>query len=127
MVRRSTVFISFTLMALMAPAVVAESTWYTVTGEDVHVRCGADSSYYSFTTVEKGTRVLVRGEKFNWARVGATGSNFENAWGYVKYPASETGRFTVSADGNTGTTMGATPILAPNMNADDLAHSWRQL
>ena len=127
MVRRSTIFISFTLSALVASAVIADSTWYTVTGEDVHVRCGADSSYYAFTTVTKGSLVLVRGEKFNWARVGATGSNFEDAWGYVKYPASETGRFTVSNDGSTGTTMGATPILAPNMNADDLAHSWRQL
>ena len=111
----------------MAPAVFADSVWHTVTGDDVHVRCGADSSYYAFTTVGKGSLVLVRGEKFNWARVGATGSNFEDAWGYVKYPASETGRFTVSNDGGSGTTMGATPILAPNMNADDLAHSWRQL
>lgn len=127
MVRRSTVFISFTLSAFLAPAVFADPVWHTVTGDDVHVRCGADSSYYAFTTVTKGSLVLVRGDKFNWARVGATGSNFEDAWGYVKYPASETGRFNVSADGSSGTTMGATPILAPNMNADDLAHSWRQL
>ena len=127
MVRRSTIFISCSLMALAASTVAAETAWYTVTGEDVHIRCGADSSYYAFTTVETGSRVLVKGEKLNWARVVATGSNFEDAWGYVKYPASETGRFTVSADGATGSTMGATPVLAPNMNADDLAHSWRQL
>ena len=127
MVRRFDICLSFIFFALMAFPAVGEPTWYTVTGEDVQVRCGADSTYYAFTTAETGTLVAVTGEKLNWARVSTVGPNFEDAWGYVKYPTSKPGRFEMSVDGTMGTTLGSTPILAPNMNANDIAHSWRRL
>ncbi len=112
--------------ALAAP-VTAEPNWFVVTGEDVQIRCGADSSYYSFAVAQEGDLLAVNGEKYNYARVQAIGPVFEKAYGYVKYPTNEDGRFKVEADGSSGTTMGATPILAPNLNTNDLAHSWRQL
>lgn len=112
---------------LAAGTAVAEPTWYVVTDGDVQIRCGADSSYYSFATADEGDLVSVTGEKYNYARINAIGSVFDDAYGYVKYPASEEGRFTISDDGSTGQTLGATPILAPNLNTNDLAHSWRQL
>ncbi|HBZ96447.1 MAG TPA: hypothetical protein DEO57_01215 [Phycisphaerales bacterium] len=112
--------------ALAAP-VTAEPNWFVVTGQDVQIRCGADSSYYSFAVAQEGDLLAVNGEKYNYARVRAMGPVFEKAYGYVKYPTNEDGRFKVEADGSSGTTMGATPILAPNLNTNDLAHSWRQL
>jgi hypothetical protein len=127
MVRRSNASIfligglAFTAMA------VAEPTWYVVTDNDVQVRCGADSSYYSFATAQEGDLVAVTGEKYNYARIQAVGNVFDEAYGYVKYPASEEGRFNLSDDGRMGQTLGATPVLAPNLNTNDLAHSWRQL
>ena len=127
MVRRSTLIVSFIFSLTFAFTSMAEPVWYTVTGENVLVRCGADSTYYAFTTAEQGSLVAVTAEKYNWARVGAVGTNFDDAWGYIKYPASKPGRFEMGVDGTSGTTLGATPILAPNMNADDIAHSWRQL
>jgi uncharacterized protein YraI len=127
MVRRSTLFVSFIFSLTFTIASMAEPVWYTVTGENVLVRCGADSTYYAFTTAEQGSLVAVTSEKYNWARVSAVGTNFEDAWGYIKYPASKPGRFELGVDGASGTTLGATPVLAPNMNADDIAHSWRQL
>jgi len=130
MVRRSittnaSIFLigGFALAAMAA----AEPTWYVVTDNEVHVRCGADSSYYAFATAQEGDLVAVIGEKYNYARIQAVGSVFDDAYGYVKYPASEEGRFTLSDDGRIGQTLGATPILAPNLNTNDLAHSWRQL
>ena len=105
----------------------AEPTWYVVTGEDVQIRCGADSSYYSFAVAQEGDLLSVNGEKYNYARVQAVGPVFERAYGYVKYPTKEDGRFKIDPDGSSATTMGATPILAPNLNTNDLAHSWRQL
>ena len=127
MVRRSTLFVSFIFSLTFTIASMAEPVWYTVTGENVLVRCGADSTYYAFTTAEQGSLVAVTAEKYNWARVSAVGTNFDDAWGYIKYPASKPGRFELGVDGASGTTLGATPVLAPNMNADDIAHSWRQL
>ena len=127
MVRRFDICLSFIFSALVALPAIGEPSWYTVTGEDVQVRCGADSTYYAFTTAETGTLVAVTGEKLNWARVSTVGTNFEDAWGYVKYPTSKPGRFELSVDGTTGTTLGSTPVLAPNMNANDIAHSWRRL
>ena len=130
MVRRSlttnaSIFLigGFALTAMAA----AEPTWYVVTDNDVHVRCGADSSYYAFATAQEGDLVAVIGEKYNYARIQAVGSVFDEAYGYVKYPESEEGRFSLSDDGRVGQTLGATPILAPNLNTNDLAHSWRQL
>ncbi|GEM_PF-1119575 len=130
MVRRSSTSISSMFLAgalLMTGAAIAEPTWYVVTDSDVQVRCGADSSYYSFATAQEGDLVSVTGEKYNYARINAIGPVFDDAYGYVKYPASDEGRFTISDDGSTGQTLGATPILAPNLNTNDLAHSWRQL
>lgn len=127
MVRRFDIHLSFIFSTIIAVSAVGEPTWYTVTGEDVQVRCGADSTYYTFTTAETGSLVSVTGEKLNWARVNTVGTNFDDAWGYVKYPTSKPGKFEISVDGTTGTTLGTTPVLAPNMNADDVAHSWRRL
>ncbi|MEE2906970.1 MAG: hypothetical protein VX527_03970 [Planctomycetota bacterium] len=123
---------SITKLSLLAGMVIAasagaEPTWYVVTGADIQVRCGADSSYYAFATAQEGDLVAVNGEKYNYARVQTIGSVFESAYGYVKYPTEEQGRFEVAEDGRTATTMGATPVLAPNLNTNDLAHSWRQL
>jgi uncharacterized protein YraI len=111
----------------VASIAAAEPTWYVVSDDDVKIRCGADSSYYAFTLASEGDRVEVIGEKYNWARVRTVGSVFDDSYGYIKYPESEGGRFEVSEDGQTGQTLGATPILAPNLNSDDLAYSWRQL
>ena len=127
MVRRFDIHLSFIFSSILAVSAVGEPTWYTVTGEDVQVRCGADSTYYTFTTAETGSLVSVTGEKLNWARVNTVGTNFDDAWGYVKYPTSKPGKFEIGVDGTTGTTLGTTPVLAPNMNANDVAHSWRRL
>ena len=127
MVRRPTLLISFIFSLMFTLVSIAEPVWYTVTGDDVVVRCGADSTYYAFTTAETGSLVAVTAEKYNWARVSAVGDNFDDAWGYIKYPVSKPGRFELGVDGTLGMTLGATPVLAPNMNADDIAHSWRQL
>ena len=127
MVRRSNASIFLIVGLAFTAMAVAEPTWYVVTENDVQVRCGADSSYYSFATAQEGDLVAVTGEKYNYARIQAVGNVFDEAYGYVKYPASEEGRFNLSDDGRMGQTLGATPILAPNLNTNDLAHSWRQL
>ena len=130
MVRRiNSSIASFSLFAGIAitASAAAEPTWYMVTGTDVQIRCGADSSYYAFATAQEGDLVAVNGEKYNYARVQAVGTVFESAYGYVKYPTEEQGRFQLAEDGRSATTMGATPVLAPNLNTNDLAHSWRQL
>lgn len=119
-------FTLFTGVVFTATA-AAEPTWYVVTSDDVQIRCGADSSYYTFATAQEGDLVAVNGEKYNYARIQAVGPVFETAYGYVKYPTGEQGRFELASDGASATTMGATPILAPNLNTNDLAHSWRQL
>ena len=51
--------VGFALAAMAA----AEPTWYVVTDNEVHVRCGADSSYYAFATAQEGDLVAVIGEK----------------------------------------------------------------
>lgn len=127
MVRRSNASIFLIGGLAFSAMAAAEPTWYVVTENDVQVRCGADSSYYTFATAQEGDLVAVTGEKYNYARVQTIGNVFDEAYGYVKYPATEEGRFNLSEDGQMGQTLGATPILAPNLNTNDLAHSWRQL
>jgi uncharacterized protein YraI len=99
-----------------------------VTADDVYVRSGASESYYPFGVVETGDLVKVVGEKFNWARVATIGPAFDDLFGYIRYPKSETGRFRLSDDGKTGRTLGRVDILAPNLNTNhNPKDSWKPI
>lgn len=91
-----------------------------VTGNNVYVRSGAADSYYPFGRVNTGDLVKVTGEKFNWGRIATTGPTFttERFFGYIIYPTTQPGRFRLDSDGKTGTTLGRTDVLAPNLNTN---------
>lgn len=125
------------LLALVAsglavPAAADEPEPYiaVVTGDDVYVRSGAADSYYPFGRANTGDLVKVTGERFNWARVHTFGPTFtsERFFGYIIYPTSQPGRFRISDDGNTGTTLGRMDVLAPNLNTNHNPNdSWKPL
>ncbi len=101
-----------------------------VTGNNVYVRSGAADSYYPFGRVNTGDLVKVTGEKFNWGRIATTGPTFttERFFGYIIYPTTQPGRFRLGSDGKTGTTLGRTDVLAPNLNTNfNPNDSWKPL
>jgi uncharacterized protein YraI len=108
----------------------AESYIAVVTGNNVYVRSGAADSYYPFGRVNTGDLVKVTGERFNWARVQTYGPTFtsERFFGYIIYPTTQPGRFRLSSDGKSGTTLGRTHVLAPNINTNNNPNdSWKPL
>jgi len=99
-----------------------------VNGMDVYIRCGAAESYYPFAKANEGDLVKVTGAKTDWARITTICPAFLDAYGYVKHAKGDASRFRLSADGKTGTTLGKTEIIAPNMDLKSLAKdSWKSL
>jgi hypothetical protein len=99
-----------------------------VNGMDVYIRCGAAESYYPFAKANEGDLVKVTGAKPDWARITTIGPAFRDAYGYVKHAKGDSTRFRLSADGKTGTTLGKTEIIAPNMDLKSLPKdSWKSL
>jgi hypothetical protein len=116
-------------LALRGPAAAQSSEPFpylaALTADDF-VRAGADSRYYPFGRVRTGDVVRVIGEKAGWARVVTLGPAFEEFFGYIKYPRTETARFRLSQDGKSGTTTGLTDLFAPNLDARyDPRSSWK--
>lgn len=97
---------------------------YTVTVDSAPVHSGASSDNYAFLLASKGSTIRVVDTLSGWARVPAQGPLFQGAWGWVRYPSDEPGRFEVGADG-TGTTYGRTDIYAPNLERDSFTNSYR--
>jgi len=99
-----------------------------VNGMDVYIRCGAAESYYPFAKANEGDLVKITGVKPDWARITTVGSAFRDAYGYVKHAKGDSSRFRLSADGKSGTTLGKTDIIAPNLDLKGLAKdSWKSL
>jgi len=99
-----------------------------VNGMDVYIRCGAAESYYPFAKANEGDLVKVTGAKTDWARITTIGPAFRDAFGYVKHAKGDTTRFRLAADGKTGTTLGKTEIIAPNLDLKGLSKdSWKSL
>jgi hypothetical protein len=104
----------------------ADAYWAIITDDDVYVRAGAGDSYYPFGRVQQGDFVKIVGRKFDWMRIVTTGPAFDDFFGYVRYPATESRIFQVSADGRSGRSLGRLDVLAPNYNTDnDPAQSWK--
>ena len=99
-----------------------------VTAEQTSVRAGADSRYYPFGSVGKNDLVQVVAQKAGWARVRAVGPAFENFFGYLKLPKTETARFRLDREGTEGLTLGSTSIFAPNLDEKgEPARSWKPI
>ena len=96
-----------------------------VTVNDTYVRCGANESYYPIATASQGDLIRIRGKRQDWLKIDTDGSVFENIVGYVKYPASSTGVFSI--EGTTGTAFEEIEVLANNIDSEELYRSWRPI
>jgi len=85
---------------------------YSVTAASIPVRCGPTIEHYPFVHAHAGDTVRVVESMPGWARIAAEGPAFADAWGEIRYPADESGRFEVS--GSKGITRGTTEVIAPN-------------
>ena len=99
---------------------------FFVESDDTVVRCGAAENYYAFKKVPTGSIIHVVDNKVNWGRVPATGPVFEDAWGWIRQPINEPGRFTVLADG-TGRTLDTTAVFAADISDPSPQKAWRQV
>lgn len=99
---------------------------FIVESNDTVVRCGAAENYYAFKKVPAGSIIHVVDNKVNWGRVPATGPVFEDAWGWIRQPINEPGRFTVLADG-TGRTLDTTAVFAADISDPSPQKAWRQV
>ncbi len=98
----------------------------TVIEDRVVVRSGADARYYFFGEVQTGDVVKVLGEKSGWARVATEGPAFEEFFGYVRYPKTETGQLHVDEAGTSAVTIATVDVFAPNLDAQgDPGSSWK--
>lgn len=107
-----------------APPPDLEPGLYTVVVESTPIRSGASSDNYAFLKASDGTTVRVTDTLSGWARVPAEGPAFEGSWGWVRYPAEESGRFELQGD-HVGVTHGRTDIYAPNLERDSFTNSYR--
>ncbi len=99
-----------------------------VTTEQTSVRAGADSRYYPFGSLRKNDLVQVVAQKAGWARVRTVGPAFEDFFGYLKLPKTETARFRLDREGTEGLTLGSTSIFAPNLDEKaEPARSWKPI
>ncbi len=102
----------------------AQDTWVaTVTTDGAVVRCGANESYYPMESLQAGDLLLVTGERHNWYRVDTIGNVFTDTIGYVKYPAVDAARFSVTE--KTGTAQSDLEVIAKNIDTDEMYRSWR--
>lgn len=107
---------------------VAAAYLAVVTADDVDVRAGAHFRYYAFGRLEQGDAVRVVGEKAEWARVETAGPSFREFFGYVRYPAAESGNVSITDGGRTLVTSGLVDVFAPNDDADyDPSSSWKPI
>ena len=48
-----------------------------VTGDNVNVRCGANESYYTVATANRGDLVQIHGKRQDWIKIDTSGSVFD--------------------------------------------------
>lgn len=92
-----------------------EASPFVVTGDDVFVRSGPADSYYPVTKFRRGTVVKAMDRTNRYFRVRTEGPAFAELFGYIRYPASETEWFRLSADGRSGVALEANDLVAPNL------------
>ena len=97
-----------------------------VTMESIPVRCGPGLDYYPWRTAHQGDVVRVVDSMPGWVRVAAEGPVFADAWGWIRYPAGESGRFELT-DPKTGLSHGTIEIIAPNMQSDATADAFKSV
>ncbi len=94
-----------------------------VQDQELPVRSGAGTNYYSFGTLKQGDIVTVVGELYGFARIATKGRAFAKFHGLIPVENAQ-----VAADGTSATTLGRTVISAPNLDRDGLpSQSWQRL
>ena len=99
---------------------------FVVESDNTVVRCGAAENYYAFKEIPVGSIVHVVDNKVNWGRVPATGPVFEDAWGWIRQPIKESGRFTVLTR-DSGKTLDTTAVFAADISDPSPQKAWRQV
>ncbi len=114
------------LVLQQSTAVPPMNELFVVESDNTVVRCGAAENYYAFKEIPAGSIVHVVDNKVNWGRVPATGPVFEDAWGWIRQPINESGRFTVlTAD--SGKTLDTTAVFAADISDPSPQKAWRQV
>ncbi len=114
------------LAAVQSPDASPSATWHIVDADQVIVRSGADRNFYGFLEAPRGSVVEVTEVLNNWGRTPARGPLFDQAWGWIRHPQSEAGRFSVSDD-RRGLTLDKMPVYAPDLTNENPSRAWRQL
>ena len=118
-------FVPTTLTFAQTGAVEMQDTAWVgvVTADTASVRCGANESYYTVATANKGDLIRIHGKRQDWMKIDTSGTVFENTIGYIKYPAAEASLFEVVGSG--GLVKGDLEVLARNTESEELYRSWR--
>src|SRR5690606_36790324 len=111
-------------MAAIAQGTAQDQAYPAMVQEqELPVRSGAGTNYYSFGTLKQGDIVTVVGELYGFARIATKGRAFAKFHGLIPVENAQ-----VAADGTSATTLGRTVISAPNLDRDGLpSQSWQRL